>query len=51
VRAGADRGGQLRLDQRLVQRLGGGADAVIDVGKLERLEEFEQGCEADGVGS
>ena len=43
VRGGADRGGQLRLDQRLVERLGRGADAVIDVGELECLEEFKQG--------
>ena len=43
VRAGADRGGQLRLDQRLIQRLGRRSDAVIDVGNFERLEKFEQG--------
>jgi hypothetical protein len=35
VRGGADRGGQLRLDQRLIQRLGRRPDPVIDVGALE----------------
>jgi hypothetical protein len=43
VRAGADHRGQLGLDQRLVERLGGGADAVVDLGGFECLEELEQG--------
>ena len=43
VRAGADHRGQLRLDQRLVERLGGGADAVVNLGGFECLEELEQG--------
>jgi hypothetical protein len=43
VRRRADHRGQLRLDQRLVQRLGRGADAVIDAGNFERLDQLEQG--------
>jgi hypothetical protein len=43
VRAAADHRGQLRLDQRLIERLGGGADAVVNLGGLECLEEVEQG--------
>jgi hypothetical protein len=42
VRRRADHRGQLRLDQRLVQRLGRGADAVIDAGNFERLDQLEQ---------
>jgi hypothetical protein len=34
--------GQLDLDQRLVQRLGGGTDAAVDVGKHQCLEELKQ---------
>jgi hypothetical protein len=51
VRRGADHRGELRLDQRLVERLGSGADAVVDVGGVECLEQLEQGCEAERVGS
>ena len=43
MRAGTDHRGQLRLDQRLVERLGGGADPVVNLGGLECLEEVEQG--------
>jgi hypothetical protein len=43
VRAGADHRGQLRLDQRRIQRLGRRADAVIDVGNFQRLEQLEPG--------
>lgn len=43
VRPGADRGGQLGFDQRLIQAFGCRADPVIDIGGLQCLEEFEQG--------
>jgi hypothetical protein len=43
VRAGADHRGQLGLDQRLIQRLGRGANPVVDVGNLQCLEELDQG--------
>jgi hypothetical protein len=41
VRRGADHRGPLGLDQRLMQRLGGGADAVIGVGNFQCLEQLE----------
>jgi hypothetical protein len=43
VRAGADHRGELGLDQRLIQRLGRGADAVVDIGGLQCLQHLEQG--------
>jgi len=43
VRAGADERGQLRVDQRLVERLDRRADPLIDIGDLQCLEELEQG--------
>jgi hypothetical protein len=43
VRRGADHRGQLGLDQGLVERLGGGADAVVDVSGFQCLEELEEG--------
>ncbi len=36
MRRGADHRGQLRVDQRLVERLGGGAHARVDVGDLQQ---------------
>ena len=38
-----DHRGELGLDQRLVERLGGGADAVVNVGGLQCLKQLEQG--------
>jgi hypothetical protein len=43
VRRRADHRGELGVDQRLVERLGGGADALVNVGGFECLEELEQG--------
>jgi hypothetical protein len=43
VPAGADHRGELRLDQRLIQRLGRGPDAVVDLGGFQCLEELQQG--------
>ena len=43
VQGGADRVGELGLDQRLVDGLGGLADTVTDIGGLECVQDFEQG--------
>ena len=43
VTAGADRVGELGLDQRLIHRLRGLADTITDIGGLECIEDFEQG--------
>ena len=43
VRRGADRFGELGLDQGLADGFGGLADAVADIGDLECVQGFEQG--------
>ena len=43
VRGGADRVGELRLDQGLVDRLHRSADTIADISDLERIQDFEQG--------
>lgn len=43
VQRGADRVGELGFDQRLIDRLRGGADTVTDISDLESVEDFEQG--------
>jgi hypothetical protein len=40
VGCGADDGGELGLDQRLVDGFGGVADTVADIGGLESLQQF-----------
>ena len=40
-RAGADHRGQLGVDQRLVDRLGRGADPVLNTRRLHRFENLE----------
>ena len=43
MQAGADRIGELGLDQSLIDRLRGSADTIIDIGGLECIQDFEQG--------
>src|SRR4051794_39155690 len=43
MQRGADGVGELGLDQRLIDGLGGLADAVTAVGGLECVQDFEQG--------
>lgn len=43
MRAGTDHRGQLRIDQRLVDRPGSRADPFLDACVLEFLEQLEQG--------
>jgi hypothetical protein len=42
VRRGADHGGELGLDEGLVDGLGGLADAVVDLGGLECVQDLQQ---------
>jgi hypothetical protein len=42
MRAAADEGGQLGVDQGLVLLLGGDADALVEVDVLQRLEQVKQ---------
>jgi hypothetical protein len=42
VRGSADHRGELGLDKRLVDRLGGLADPVVDLRGLEYLQDFQQ---------
>jgi ClpP class serine protease len=39
---GADHAGELGLDERLVDRLGGLADAVVDLRGLECIQDLQQ---------
>jgi len=43
MRVRADHHRQLGLDQRLVNRLGRLPDPVINLGGLQRLQDFQQG--------
>ena len=43
VQGGADRIGELGLDQRLIHRLRGVADTIADIGDLECVKNVEQG--------
>src|SRR6185437_1731076 len=43
VQRGTDRLGELGLDQRLIDGLGGLTDTITDIGDLQCIQDFEQG--------